>query len=116
MKAYSLDLRERIVRAVEGGMSQPEAARLFHVGERTVKRYLRQWRTTGSLRCAPRPGKAPAVAADQHPTVLAQLRAAPDATLAEHCARWRERTGTAISPSAWCRLERRVGWTRKKSR
>jgi transposase len=42
MKAYSLDLRQRIVQAVADGTSQREVARLFHVGERTVKRYLHQ--------------------------------------------------------------------------
>jgi transposase len=116
MKAYSLDLRERIVRAVEDGTSQAEVARLFHVGERSVKRYLRQWRTTGTLAPSPRPGKRPAIGPDQYPAVLAQLNASPDATLEEHCDRWQERTGVAVSASAWCRLERRMGWTHKKSR
>jgi transposase len=115
MKAYSVDLRERIVQAVERGMSQGEAASVFRVGERTVKRYLHQWRTTGALAARPRPGRRPAVSPDQYPAVLAQLAALPDATLEEHCARWRERGGVAVSPSAWCRLEQRLGWTHKKS-
>lgn len=114
MKAYSLDLRERIVRAVADGTSQAEVARLFHVGERSVKRYLHRSRTTGTLVPSPRPGRRPAIAPDQYPAVLAQLRATPDATLEEHCDRWREATGIAVSPSTWCRLERRVGWTHKK--
>ncbi len=116
MKAYSLDLRERIVQAVERGMSQSEAATVFGVGERTVKRYLHQWRTTGALAAHPRPGKRPVIGPDQYPAVLAQLVAAPDATLEEHCVRWHGQTGTALSASAWCRLERRIGWTHKKSR
>jgi transposase len=116
MKAYSLDLRERIVQAVESGMSQSEAAAVFRVGERTVKRYLHQWRTTGALVPRPRPGKRPTIRPEQYPAVLAQLAATPDATLAEHCARWLERTGMALSVSAWCRLEQRLGWTHKKSR
>ncbi len=59
MKAYRLDRRERIVQAVERGMSQPEAAALFRVGKRTVKRSLHQWRTTGALAPAPAPADAP---------------------------------------------------------
>ncbi len=114
MKAYSLDLGERIVQAVEDGTSQSEVARLFHVGERSVKRYLRRWRTNGTLAPSPRPGKRPTIGSDHYPAVLAQLRAAPDATLEEHCARWHAATGRAVSPSTWCRLERRVGWTHKK--
>lgn len=116
MEAYSEDLRRRIVNAVEGGMSQPDAARVFSVGERTVKRYLHQWRTTGTLAPKPHPGKAPAIAAAQYPAVLAQLLATPDATLAEHCATWEVATGVAVSRSLWCRVERKVAWTRKKRR
>ena len=40
MKAYSIDLRERIVRAVEAGKAKSEVARLFDVNVSTVKRYL----------------------------------------------------------------------------
>jgi transposase len=116
MEAYSLDLRERIVRAVEDGTSQVEVARLFHVGERSVKRYVHQWRMSGTLVASPRPGKRPAIGPDRYPAVLAQLNARPDATLAEHCEQWHEATGMAVSPGTWCRLERRVGWTHKKSR
>jgi transposase len=41
MKPYSEDLRTSIVRAVEGGMSNSAAARLFGVSLSSVKRYLR---------------------------------------------------------------------------
>ncbi len=41
MKAYSEDLRRRIVAAVEGGMSESEAARVFDVSLSSVKRYLK---------------------------------------------------------------------------
>ena len=40
MKAYSEDLRLRIVAAVDRGMPRSEAARVFGVGQATVKRYL----------------------------------------------------------------------------
>ena len=42
MKAYSIDLRQRIVQAVDGGMSLSEASRVYRVGRSTVKRYLSQ--------------------------------------------------------------------------
>ena len=41
MKPYSEDLRTRIVRAVEEGMSKSAAARLFGVSLSSVKRYMR---------------------------------------------------------------------------
>src|SRR5918995_198613 len=49
MKAYSEDLRLRIVAAVDGGMPRSEAARVFGVGRATVKRYLALRRETGGL-------------------------------------------------------------------
>ena len=49
-KPYSEDLRERVVRAVEEGQTHKEVARLYKIGERTVRRYLSFWRETGSVR------------------------------------------------------------------
>jgi transposase len=40
MKAYALDLRERVVKFLNGGGSKVEAARRFDLGRRTVYRYL----------------------------------------------------------------------------
>ncbi|WP_342750749.1 transposase [Termitidicoccus mucosus] len=40
MKAYGIDLRERIVGFVRGGGGKAEAAALFKVGRKTVYRYL----------------------------------------------------------------------------
>jgi transposase len=117
MRAYSHDLRERIVRAVEDGTSRAEAARRFSVSERTVRRYLKRQATTGSLAPAVyRRGPAPAIPPEQEPALLAQLRADPDATLEEHCARWAETHGRSVSTSTMCRAQQRVGWTVKKSR
>jgi transposase len=116
MKAYSEDLRQRIVRAVESGMPRAEVARLFVVSERTIKRYLRQWRTAGDLAPAVSPGRRRTIAPTDHARVLAQLADAPDATLAMQCARWERATGVRVSASTWCRMRRRVGWTHKKSR
>ena len=39
MKAYTLDLRERVVKFVAGGGTRAQAARVFRLGERTVYRY-----------------------------------------------------------------------------
>lgn len=96
-------------------MSHPEAARIFSVGERTIRRYLRQWRTTGSLVARSIPGRPPAIAPTAYPAVVAQLAAASDATLAAHCDHWHETTGVRVSASTWCRLRQRAGWTHKKS-
>jgi len=41
MKAYSVDLREKIVSAVRRGMSKAQAARTFGVNATSVKRYVK---------------------------------------------------------------------------
>ena len=41
MKAYSLDLREKIIATVGHGMSKAQAARTFGVGATSVKRYVK---------------------------------------------------------------------------
>src|SRR5215212_9884764 len=43
MKAYSEDLRQKIVKATERGVSKAQAARLFGVSLSSVKRYARGW-------------------------------------------------------------------------
>ena len=113
--AYSEDLRQRIVRAVEGGMSQPDAARTFSVGLRSVQRYLHQWRTTRTLTARRSTGDTPAILPAQYPVLVAQLSAHPDARLADHCATWEREQGVRVSVSTMCRAQRRVGWTHKKS-
>lgn len=116
MKAYSPDLRERIVRAVEGGMPKAEAARTFQVALSTVKLYLSRLHQTGSLAARTSPGRPRAIAPAQHATLLAQLRAHPDATVAEHAARWRQEQQAAVGADAMRRAIRRLDWRFKKSR
>jgi putative transposase len=49
-KPYSIDLRERVVKAVmQDGMSRREAAQRFGLGASTVITWLQRWRTTGCL-------------------------------------------------------------------
>ena len=45
MKAYALDLRERVVTFVQAGGTRAEAARRFQLGERSVYRYLAATKT-----------------------------------------------------------------------
>jgi transposase len=56
MHAYSTDLKERLVRAVDDGQPMREAARRFDVAVTTVKRAVVQARETGSLERQPIPG------------------------------------------------------------
>jgi len=47
MRAYSMDLRKRIVAAIDAGLTQSQAAERFEVSLRTVERYLARRRSAG---------------------------------------------------------------------
>jgi len=59
MKAYSKDLLEKLVNAVERGMPKVQAARTFGVGVSTVKRYATKAQRGEPLEPAKAPGKRP---------------------------------------------------------
>ncbi len=115
MKQYSADLRERLLGAIDAGLPQAEAARLFGVGISTIKRWRRRRRQTGTVQASSRPGRTRRITREAEATLVAQVRATPDATLAEHCATWAAATGVVVSPSTMSRALRRAGWPLKKS-
>ncbi len=115
MRAYSVDLRERIVAAVAAGEAQAAVVRRFSVSVATIRNYLRLRRETGGLAPRPRLGDRPEIGTEQYPALLAQLRASPDATLEWHCATWATEQGQVVSVSTMWRTTQRLGWTYKKN-
>src|SRR5918997_829792 len=104
VRAYSMDLRERVVAAVDAGMTQAQAAVRFGVSLRTVERYLARRRATGSLAATEqRHGPAPTVRQALQAWLPARLAAAADATLAEHVAAFVVAGGQPVSRSAMSR-------------
>lgn len=72
-KIYDRALRERVVRAVAGGMSARSAAGRFEVGVATAIRWVRRWREEGTLEDAPRRSRSRVL--DAHADWLDALRA-----------------------------------------
>jgi len=116
MKAYSSDLRTKIMDAVDAGMSKSEAARTFRVGLATIKRYAALRREQGTLVPKPHPGRPPTIRPEQQEILWAQLTAHPAAYLDEHCTLFAQQTGVVVSTSTMSRVIRKLGWTRKKGR
>ncbi len=116
MRAYSVELRQRVVAAVDAGTPRAEVACTFGVSLATIKRYLKQRREAGHLAPRTSPGRPPDIAADRLAALEAQLAAHPDATLAQHCQHWQAAWGQPLSRSAMRRAIKRLAWTRKKLR
>lgn len=114
MRAYSLDLREAALAAVDRGSPRAEVTATFGLSLATLKRWLSRRRDTGGVLPRPIPGRPPRLGATLDAGLAAQLRAAPDATIAEHCATWQTTTGQTVSPTTMRRAIARLGWTRKK--
>jgi transposase len=114
MKAYSTDLRERVVAACDArdGTREAIAAR-FSVSASWVRKVLRLRRDTGSIEPKPRGGgRVPAFDGEAATRLRAAVRADDDATLAE----LGRAAGVACSVAAVYRALARLGVTRKKSR
>src|SRR4051794_18234287 len=99
-----MDLRERVVAAVDAGMTQSQAAVRFGVSLRTVERYLARRRATGSLAATElRHGPEPKVRRQLQAWLPARLDVAADATLAEHVAAFVAAGGQRVSLAAMSR-------------
>ena len=116
MKAYSDDLRQRIVRAVDQGHRQAEIAAAFQVSLATIKRYLKQRRETGHVTAKPIPGRPPKQRAALETDLPDHLAANRDATLAEHCRLFEAAHGQQVSRDTMRRAIAHLGWTWKKNR
>ena len=106
-KPYSLDLRERVVAALEGGMSTGQAAARFSIGKATAGAWGRLKRSQGDVRPA-KQGKPKGSVLDAHAEfILGALRERPDTTLEEMAARLAAERGVRVVWTAvWKFLDR----------
>jgi transposase len=116
MKAYSQDVREKVLRAVDQGYPREQIVKVLGVSRATIKRYLKQRRETGEVRAKAIPGRPPKKLGLLQADLVAQLQAHADVSLAEHCRLWEQSHGVTVSPSTMSEAIKRVGWTRKKRR
>jgi len=65
-RPYTMDLRERVVAAVEGGMSRRQAARVFSVSPSAVINWMKRVRETGSVAPGQMGGHKPRAIVGEH--------------------------------------------------
>lgn len=107
-KPYSLDLRERVMSAIEGGMSTHQAAARFCIGIATAGSWARRKRSRGDVRPS-KQGKPKGSVLDAHADfILGVLKATPDTTLDEMVERLTTERGiTVVRTAVWKFLDRR---------
>lgn len=116
-KAYSLDLRQKIVDAYDrGSISQRGLAKHFGVAKSFIEKLLKQHRETGSIAPKVREQQTPPKLNEAHRAVLAELvEANNDATLAELSDQVYEHTGIRVGTTTMHNTLKKMGLSVKKN-
>jgi transposase len=115
MKAYSEDLRTKIVEALHRGMNKCEATRAFGVSLSSVKRYAKLAGNGESLAPKKPPGKRLKLDETAKRLLETDLEERPTATLHQRCEYLRVIAGVKVSRSTVSRMiNERLAWSRKK--
>jgi len=85
-KPYSLDLRKRVVAAIEGGMSRNQAAKQFGVAISTAIGWMKRVDETGSVAPGQMGGHKPKAVSGEHAVWLSQRRCLSPGTPIAMCA------------------------------
>ena len=117
MKPYSIDFREKVIKAYErGDVSIRKLAARFDVSKAFVQRLLKQKKLLGHVQPQKQGGRMKSEL-DKYSTELAHMvENYPDATLSEYCEYWGETYSSWYSTSTMCRALQKQQLTRKKRR
>ena len=114
MKAYSEDLRKKILQAVDRGMPKSEAAKTFGVSRSSVKRYAAARREGRPLTPKKHPGSKPKLDGRARRILEADVEERPATTLKDRCRFLEEMVGVSVSESTLSRLLRKMGFSPKE--
>jgi transposase len=116
-KPLSEDLRIRVIRAVEGGMSRRAAADRFGISAASAVRFVQDWRESGTTKAKQQGGDQRSQRIEEyHEVIMAAIDATPDMTLVEIAEMLKSEYGTSFAPSSIWRFLDRHGVTFKKKR
>ncbi len=116
MKAYSVDLRRKIVESYDrGDKSQSSIGDSFGVSLSFVEKLLRRRRTTGDIAALPHGGGIkPRLDNDAVELLRLLVKEQPDATLAELCDEVEKQRGIRVSAPTMCTVLKKLDLGRKK--
>jgi transposase len=116
MRPYSVDLRIRVVQAVNDDKKPPEeVAQQFRISPASVYRFLQLDRDLDDLTPLKGTGRPRLIPAELEPILLEQINANNDLTLEEHCKLWKKRTGMKVSVTCMFESQKRANVTLKKN-
>lgn len=116
-KPLSEDLRIRVIRAVEGGMSRHAAAERFGISVASAVRFVKEWRESGATRAKRVGGDQRSRHIEKHrEAIMNAIEAKPDMTLVEIAEMLASEQGASFAPSSIWRFLDRHGVTFKKKR
>ena len=113
MRAYSKDLRKKIVSAIERGMPKAQVASLFDISLSSVKRYSRIAREGGTLEPRKSPGRPHKIGEKGQLLLEKDVEERPAATIPQRRRFLEHITATTLSDSTVRRLMKRLGFTQK---
>jgi len=113
--ALSMDIRKKVMKAIEGGMSRRKAAARFDIGPATAVRWAKRVETTGEIAPSQMGGDRRSRRIEAHAGfILAQIEGKPDLTIMELREKIRERHGVGFGYGTVWRFLARHRITRKK--
>lgn len=116
MKAYSIDLREKIVKAYEqGDTSVRKVADKFGVAKSFVQKLLSMKKTQGHVEPKKQGGAMKGELDEYEAQLAAMIEKYPDATLLEYCEYWGATYNQWVSTSTMCRGLQKQKLTLKKN-
>ena len=112
-RPYSVDLRERVVRSVENGLSCRQTAKRFHVSVSFVIKLLQRWRGFETVEPLAFGGHKTSALSGHADRVRALVASEPEMTIDDLCRQLAE-NGVQVSRSAVGRFLLELGLTQKK--
>jgi transposase len=115
-KAYSQDLRERVLAAFDGGMRVGRFAAMLLVSISYVSKVLSRRRLTGERTARPQRGHVPTKLTGHHAAIRERVRQRADATIGELRAWLQDNHEIAVSTGLMWKTLAALGLTLKKTR
>ena len=106
MQAYSQDLRDRVLRALERGDRPTDIAQRFEVSRLWVYQVRDRWKESGSRHSLPMGGHRKSRIAHLEATIRGWIKADVDLTLAEMCEKLKKYGINIKGPALWHQLDK----------